>query len=214
MFQLEDNTEVEAHAPRILFTAAVCCRHPGTPTLPLLDASADAQVWPPEQTALHSRHDNRQLQFTHAASQHSTCPMPCSLSLCPALCSAEVLGIHGADVTRAVPIFLAYLATLFHTFSLPVRLSSDSSTTRAALTAVASPEAGTEEALAGDMEAGTAGQQGLPYRRRASERYLGELLGSSVSGGLQSLGLRLLQGCYAGEGAQQRLWFRAGCLRV
>lgn len=137
-----------------------------------------------------------------------------SVSVSPVLCSAEVLGIHGADVTRAVPIFLAYLATLFHTFSLPVRLSSDPSATGAALGAATSAEAGAEEALAGDMEAGTAGQQGLPYRRRASERYLGELLGSSVSGGLQSLGLRLLQGCYAGEGVQQRLWLRAGCLHV
>jgi len=115
-------------------------------------------------------------------------------------CSAEVLGIHGADVRRAVPIFLAYLATLFHTFSLPVRLSTNASNMGSAA-ATAGPEAAAGEEAAGDMEAGTAGRSGLLLRRRPSERYLGEQLGSSVSGSLQSLGLRLLQGCYAGEGA-------------
>lgn len=122
-------------------------------------------------------------------------------------CSAEVLGIHGADVTRAIPIFLAYLATLFHTFSLPVRLSSDPTGMGAALGAATGPAVDTEEASAGDVEAGTAGQQGAPYRRRSSERFLGEQLGSSVSGGLQALGLRLLQGCYAGEGVVDCLAF-------
>lgn len=125
-------------------------------------------------------------------------------------CSAEVLGIHGADVTRAIPIFLAYLATLFHTFSLPVRLSSDPTGMGAALGAATGPAVDTEEAPAGDVEAGTAGQQGAPYRGRSSERFLGEQLGSSVSGGLQALGLRLLQGCYAGEGGCGLLGFQQG----
>ncbi|PRW58918.1 piezo-type mechanosensitive ion channel-like protein isoform X1 [Chlorella sorokiniana] len=132
-------------------------------------------------------------QFAAAIPAHLHCPF-----LTPQLThSAEVLGIHGADVTRAVPIFLAYLATLFHTFSLPVRLSSDPGSTGLAAADSAGPEAGAEEAPGGDMEAGTAGQQGPLNRRRSSERFLGEQLGSSVSGSLQSLGLRLLQGCYA-----------------
>ena len=116
------------------------------------------------------------------------------------LCSAEVLGIHGADVTRAVPIFLAYLATLFHTFSLPVRLASDVATAGAAAAAAAAGRTGEPAAggPAGDLEAGTAEQPSVAQRQQ-SEQYIGEQLGSSVSGGLQRLGLRLLQGGYAGE---------------
>lgn len=130
-----------------------------------------------------------------------SCVLPSRCAACAR--RAEVLGIHGNPV-RSIPLFLVYLSTLFHTYSLATRYAAGGMAATSASSASAAPGA-----QAPDLEAGTAavGQEGgapaLRPRSRSSgstaEQFLGETLGSSVSGSLQRIGLRLLEGCYSGE---------------
>lgn len=136
-----------------------------------------------------------------AAGTPITPPMPPRCDLC----RAAVLGIH-ANPVRALPLFLVYLSTLFHTYSLATRHTASQ----------ASPEAGggggnmeaEAGAARGDLESGAppSGEEGAARRTRlrrmssgSGQRYLGESLGSSISGSLQHVGIGLLQACYAGE---------------
>jgi hypothetical protein len=110
----------------------------------------------------------------------------------PPSCSAEVLGIHGSPL-RSLPIFLVYLATLRHHYSLATR--------HAARQAAAAADA----AGPADLEAGAAAPSGgaagsrAALRRAGSGQYLGETLGSTVSGVLQRVGMAFLRGSTSGE---------------
>lgn len=129
-----------------------------------------------------------------------------------------MLGIHGSPV-RSIPLFLVYLATLFHTYGLATRHAAGGDagapTPRPTSPAAAGGEEVGMQQGGGDLEAGAApasggaggsgvgGQRG--WRRRSSSGgpyLLGEALGSSVSGRLQHFGLWLLGVCYAGEALQ------------
>lgn len=136
---------------------------------------------------------------SRSASTHPHPPPPASAR------RAEVLGIHG-DPLRAIPLFTAYLAVLFHTYSLAARIAqagSPGAGAGAVTTAAAAPPA--------DLEAGAAQRRparGASDAALSQQAYLGEALGSRLSSSLQLVGLRLLEACYSSKRWQG--WWQGG----
>ena len=95
-------------------------------------------------------------------------------------------GVH-ASPSRSIPLFLVYLATLMHTYSLATR--------HAAAAAAAEGEVATASASAGGLDAvvveAHAGGAGTAVRRRR-QQHLGESVSSVVTGWLSALGVAVV----------------------